>query len=138
MRKGNDDGIDYADAEPDGLGDLKAIKRINGMKAHAPKIRWGDDYLAWPVERRLDYAERMAAAMNHAADVLQQERQSLIDLAQRQEAQIVALQREAEGTTLRLHTELQREGEEKQSLYARIVELTAEVKALSRRKAGEG
>ena len=127
------DATQYPDLAPDGLGELKSIKRISGMKAIAPKIRWGDEYNAWPVDRRLDYAERLASAMNHAADVLQQERGKLLDVAKHQETLLEdgVAKYLAQGELM--HRELGRANEQQQQLNRLIVQLQAEIKEKTHR-----
>jgi len=123
----------YNDADPDGLGDLKEIRRLPQMQKSAPKIRWGSEYLSWPIERRLNYAERLAYAMNHAADVLQQERNKLL-------VHVADLERKLEQNTHSyitqgelMHHELGMADSEKQGLYRQIVSLQSEVKEKDRR-----
>ena len=54
----------YPDLDPDGLGDLKSIKRIPGMAKRAPKIAWDKKYLGWSIRERLKFAEALASSMN--------------------------------------------------------------------------
>ncbi len=121
----------YPDLEPDGLGDLKEIKRLPQMKSPAPQIRWGEEYKSWPVERRLSYAERLASSMNHAADLLQTERNKLLEVVKRQEEQLKQATEKYVEQGQVMHRELGAQDAEKQQLYAQIVELTAKVKELT-------
>ena len=118
----------YPDLPPDTLGELKKIERLPGMKRKAPKIRWGLEYMSWPVEKRLTYSENLTASMNHAADVLQGERNALIGVCKRQEQQLEQSQAQyvAQGETM--HRELAAQDAEKQQLYQEIVKLKQEAK----------
>lgn len=120
-----ENGTHYPDLPPDGLGDLQKIERIRNFQRMAPQIRWGDDYRSWPIEKRLRYAENLASSMNHAADLLQKERNALLKTAMHQEAQLkMAVQRYDEQGDL-MRRELGRADAEKQDLYRQIVALQA-------------
>ena len=125
----------YPNFEPDTLGDLKEIKRIPPMQVRPPKIKWGDEYLSWPIEKRLEHAEKLAAAMNHAADVLQQERNTLLDVCRQQESQLDLIKKVQTRDGATLHHELEIHNQEKQNLYQEIVKLKSKLKtALGRIK----
>lgn len=118
----------YPDFEPSPLGDLKDIKRTPEMAKRAPRIRWGDDYNSWSVEKRLGYAEALAASMNHAADILQQERNTLRDLAEHQEKLLRSWsQKHSEQGDL-MTTELGSQNAQQQELYQTIVDLQKTIK----------
>jgi hypothetical protein len=118
----------YPDLPPDGLGDLQRIVRLPGMQPRAPAIRWGDAYLAWPLERRLHYAERLASAMNHAADILQRERDRLLATLRQQDAHLaLTTQRYLDQGAL-MHRELAQADAEKQALYREIGVLQAQLR----------
>lgn len=123
----------YPDLEADGLGDLKSIKRIQGMGKTIPQIRWGDAFKDWPIERRLDFAKRVASAQNHAAHLLHKERDALLDVCVKQEKQIESLQRANASAAQTAHQEIQRQGAERQELYSQIVKAKAEIKRLANR-----
>lgn len=125
----------YPDLEaPKGsMGDLKKIVRLPRMEKCAPTIRWGNEYMSWSLQKRLSYAERLASAMNHAADVLQQERNKLIELAKEQEKQLEENVKKYTAQGEVLHKELSSIDEEKQKLYYQIVELTKQTNKQSKR-----
>jgi hypothetical protein len=129
----------YPDSPPDTLGDLKSIKRIPGMAVVPKSIQWGDDYQSWPVEKRLRYAERLAATMNNAADVLQKDRNLLNEQIKEKEALLKQAAAVGASTHEMMSGQLARDNAEKQELMTRVVELTAENKALrGRLRALEG
>lgn len=125
----DDNDTQYPDSEPLAMGDLKAIKRHPNMQSPAPKIRWGKKYDAMPIGRRLDRAEKVANAMNHAADVLQTERNKLIEVCKAQEAQLVAAKAEQTIAQELLQTEMDRHNAEKQELYQQVAVLQKDTKA---------
>lgn len=130
-----DEGTKYPDLEADGLGDLKEIRRINGIEVESkiPQIRWGRDYRSWPIEKRLRYAERLASAMNHAADVLQTDRNSLLAKNAALEAKVILLEKMVAGQGATMHHELGLQDAEKQALYKQIVQQTSDLKAARKR-----
>jgi len=117
------------DFEPDTLGELKSIKRHRDMKVIAPNIAWGEEYNSWSVEKRLHRAERVAAAMNHAADVLQKERDALVETCKHQEAQLKNNTQQYTAQGELLHSRLGQENAEKQKLYEKILSLKAAIKS---------
>jgi len=38
------------------------------------QISWGEDFKAWPVEKQVEYAKKLASAMNEAAREMQKDR----------------------------------------------------------------
>jgi len=118
----------YPDIQPDGLGDLKEIKRLPAMAKNQPKIAWGEEYQSWPIEKRLHYAERLAASMNNAADVMQKERNELLELCKRQEAQLKDNSVQYHELGDLMNVELAKMDAEKQLLYADLVKITKELK----------
>jgi septal ring factor EnvC (AmiA/AmiB activator) len=136
MDQQEDEGSNqHADLEPDGLGQLKSIKRLPGMKKHAPPIAWGDEYKKWPIEKRLKYAEKLASAMNHAADILQTERNGLVKIAKAQEEKLKLNQKQYLEQGDFFHQQVQQHNTEKQQLYQQIVTLTSENNKLKKRVA---
>jgi hypothetical protein len=108
------------------------LQPINGMRCIAPKISWGGEYDAWPIEKRLRYAERLASAMNHAADLLQQERNKLLEIAQHHEVQLkAAIHRYNEASDL-LQRQVTLHNAEEQKLHRTIVELQGRIRALEK------
>jgi len=119
----------YPDLEADGLGELKKIQRLPSMRKVAPNITWGEDYLAWPLERRLRYAERLASTMNHAADELQKDRNRVIDAALHQEAQLTAAKEEISRLQVVMNQELAACNAREQTLATELVNTKQELKA---------
>lgn len=40
-------------------------------------LKWGDEFVAWPMRKQLEFAKALAAAMNEAADKMQQHRDEI-------------------------------------------------------------
>lgn len=113
----------YPDAEPSTLGDplVKSMRRMGG--GPVPQILWGDEYKSWPMDRRLSYAEKLASSMNHAADLLQVERDRLVELLRRKDDQMKGLFVKLERQGELIQKELEKANAEKQELYSEIGKL---------------
>lgn len=133
----------YPDLLPNTLGLLKSIERLPQMECDDKRgrkkmrIHWGEDYMSWPLERRLAFAEDLASSMNNAADVLQQERNKLVELANRQEENLKAwaIKYEDQGRLLTervtaANTEKQQRLQEMQDLKAELRQLKKTLAAL--------
>lgn len=116
---------------------FKKLERVNGRSA--PDIAWGFEYQSWPVEKRLAYAENLASSMNHAADLLQQERNAALGTIEHKEKQIKALYERLARETEVFNRQFQDMNESRQSLLRKIVTLegrvgeqTKEIRSLKR------
>lgn len=118
----------YPDCDPDTLGDLKSIERLPAMKSPAPKISWGEDYKSRTVEERIEFSEKLANSMNHAADILQQERNGLLEVVEKQEVTIRRANKALEGQASMMQQELQTQNAKQQELNTLIVELQRTIK----------
>lgn len=118
----------------EGQGDVKKVERVPTKKVHM--IAWGEEYKSWPVERRLEFAEKLASSMNHAADLLQQERNELLKIARAQDEQLKANSKSFAGQGQLIHKELAAADAEKQTLYQEIVDLKQQIKNLQAEAAG--
>ena len=83
---------------------------------NAPAIKWGKRYKAAPLETRLEYAERLCATMNHAADLIQTERNQLLKLLGQKEQQLKKMVEAMRGNNSMLQAELTRFNAERQQL----------------------
>jgi len=111
---------------------MKKIIRHPRMQQRAPKINWGSTYNAWEVKKRLRYAEELANSMNHAADILQQERNKLLKICQAQENQLKQYGEKYEAQGGLMSRELADADKEKQELYQQIVDLGKQIKQRDR------
>jgi len=125
----------YPNYPPDTLGDgaMKKIEHLPGMQSRAPEIRWGGDFESWDDTRKLKFAMRLASSMNHAADVMQQERNKLLVLCKQQAAQIERHQDAYRAQGQLMNTELGQANVEKQELYKQIVQLQGALKEKQKR-----
>ena len=91
------------------------------MKVRAPKVQWGADIDLLPPVEQSRYYKRVAEAMNHAADILQQERNKLVEVAKAQEAQLVSKDQQVRAVTAQMEQLLTRTNAEKQQLSEQVV-----------------
>ena len=127
--KANGEGTHYPDLPPAVLGNLKKIERLPAMLDSPPKVRFGSEYLGWTLTKRLQYAEQLAHSMNHAADILQQERNALSVVAIHQEDQIKHLVGQFSQQSDLMAKLTGESNEAKQGFMREIVELRAQVRA---------
>ena len=114
---------------PEGFKELKPIKDMAKMGT-AKRIKWGEEYREWPIGKQLGYAQRLAASMNHAADVMQKERNALLVIARHQEEQLKQAALRATERDGFMQTEFSRMDAEKQALMQTIIEKQDMIKKL--------
>lgn len=131
----NDEREFYPNYPPDTLGDeaMKDIERLPAMQSRAPDIRWGGEFESWGLRRQRDFAMRLASSMNHAADMLQQERNKLLELCKKQERLLESAQDGYRNQGQLMNNELGKANAEKQELYKQIVNLQAALKEKQKR-----
>jgi len=106
------------------------FRRIDHWEVHPPKINWGDVYKLWPLHQKLEYLEKLACTMNHAADKIQGERNTLNDLCVKKEEQIQSLTAAIAQNNAMIQSEITRANEEKQQFLQAIAEKNARIKEL--------
>jgi predicted RNA-binding protein with PUA domain len=86
-------------------------------------IAWGKDYKTWNTERKLEFAEALASAMNEAAEIMQNERNILAEEVLKLNK---LLEKAQEATDIMRNTNvtaITKFNAEKQDMAARIREL---------------
>ncbi len=73
----------------------KGFKRlpVKLINPNPPKIQWGKDYQNWNKASKIRYLEKLAATMNHAADLIQTERNKLMELLVQKEKQVEVMKK---------------------------------------------
>jgi len=120
----------YPDLLPDDGLFLKA--EVPGLLKNAPPIRWGAAYLVRPVDEKVAYLEKLAATLNHALNLMQQDRNRLSETAFAQEAQIRQLVAARQEQGEMMQRQLTRENSEKDRRLQEVVALRARVRELER------
>jgi len=140
MTKKDIDRSDYPDLVPDPLNPPDGYKKLDCIEnrlKYPPKIAWGLIYQSWSDEKKIDFLEKFGASMNHAADLLQNERNALLRTCDNQEKQIIAMAK-AEALNRDLlqrqitehNTQMQELNKTVVSLHQKVREQEAEIKRL--------
>ena len=82
--------------------------------AKAPKILWGGIYQASSNEEKIEYLEKLAATMNHAASLIQDERNQLNKLCELKEQQIEKMKEAMDQNNRMIQSEVAKMNEERQ------------------------
>lgn len=98
----------------------------------APKIKWGEQYLKWPSKRRIEYLEKLASSMNHAASILQDERNELNRLIILKEQQLTKLSESLRQNNDMIQQQIGAMNEERQSFNAAAANMKAEIRQLTK------
>lgn len=101
------------------------------LERRPPKINWGGIYKQKGAVEKIKYLENLASTMNHAAHLIQGERNQLVALCELKEGQISQLKKAMDQNMLMLQTEVTKINEERQLYNAHITELGAKIKELS-------
>jgi len=79
-----------------------------------PKIAWGKIYQSSSNEEKIEYLEKLASTMNHAASLIQDERNQLNKLCELKEQQIEKLKEAMDANNNMLQSEVAKINEERQ------------------------
>lgn len=80
-----------------------------------PKITWGKAYKGLTDAEKIEYLEKLAATMNHAASLIQDERNELLKLCELKEGQIGQMKKAMIANDSMLHAEVEKINAERQS-----------------------
>ncbi len=97
---------------------------------HPPKIKWGTLYQAFPDSKKITYLEKLAASMNHAAHLIQGERNQLGELCEKKEAQIQSMKTALDQNNAMIQSEITRTNAERQDYNKAIAGLNATIREL--------
>ena len=95
-----------------------------------PTIKWGELYKEFKDEEKVDYLEKLASTMNHAAFLIQGERDQLIELCELKEQQIGKLSDAMSGNNGMIQSEIIKINEERQLFNQHVANLNKYVKSL--------
>ena len=105
------------------------------VKHKPPTISWGDKYKMWDDTKKIKYLEKLASSMNHAAFLIQNERDELNVLCENKEKMIIAMSSNLDGNNGMIQHQMMKLNEERQlwnksaaEMKAKIRELESEVK----------
>ncbi len=95
-----------------------------------PKIKWGHTYKAWTPQEKVEWLEKFAHSMNHAASLLQDERDELNRFLFLKEDQLKQMSKAMAQNSEMLQSEVGKMNEQRQGYNATIKKLDAEIKEL--------
>jgi len=96
------------------------------LEQHPPKIQWGQLYRDMDADGKIQYLERVASAMNHAAAKIQGERDAIMKLCEQKEKQLRVMNVQIQQNNAMLQSEVTRMNSDKQQMLQEIARLRAE------------
>ena len=97
-----------------------------------PQIKWGKTFEAFSDEQKITYLTKLARTMNHAAALIQAERDHLGELCEKKEQQIMVMKAQNEKASQTLAIEIAKMNEQRQQYFKNISELNAKVAELTK------
>jgi hypothetical protein len=97
-----------------------------------PKIKWGEIYKGFTDKEKITYLEKLASSMNHAAHLIQSERNELGRLCELKEQQIIKLKEAMDKNMLMLQTEMTKINEERQRFNKEVLCLNQRIRELEK------
>ncbi len=101
----------------------------NLIEKRPPKIQWGLLYGEKSDSDKITYLEKLASTMNHAAALIQDERNKLGKLCELKEQQLIKLSEGVRANNAMLQQEVTTMNAQRQEYNAEIARLGAELKA---------
>jgi len=94
----------------------KGFKKLDKDKIslRPPKIKWGKQYGKFTSEKKIEYLEKLAATMNHAAWLIQNERNELLKKIDKKEEQLEKMKESMDMNIQMLHGEMEKINLERQ------------------------
>jgi hypothetical protein len=100
----------------------------NLIEKRPPKINWGELYKKFNDSEKIAYLEKLASTMNHAAYLIQEERNELGKLCELKENQIQQLKKAMEQNNEMLTSEITRMNSDRQRFNQAIINLKKELR----------
>jgi sugar phosphate isomerase/epimerase len=102
------------------------------LEDRPPRIKWGPIYRSKSAAEKIAYLEKLAAAMNHAAHLIQNERNQWAELAASKEQDILNVKRALNENNAMIQAEFTKMNEERQQYFAEIKRLRDRIRALEK------
>jgi hypothetical protein len=96
-----------------------------------PRIKWGELYKNFNEAEKVEYLEKIASAMNHAAYQVQLERDELLKLCELKEKQIHQLGHDMRNNNGMIQSEIMKVNDERQAFNKHVAELNQQIKDLT-------
>ena len=108
----------------------EGFQKIGPIEARPPKVAWGNKFKSWATEKQIAWLMKFAEAMNHAADLLQKERDELNTLCDKKEKQVSKLTEMMHQNNMMLQQEVTKFNEQRQEYNAEIARLNSNIRGL--------
>ena len=106
--------------------------KVENVTDRPPRIKWGMIYQSKSMRDKIKYLEKLASVMNHAAYLIQNERNELIVLAEKKEQQIVAMKKALDQNNAMIQSEITKMNAEHQEYFKEIKNLRDRIRELER------
>ncbi len=100
------------------------------IEKRPPKISWGRIYKDMTDQKKIEYLEKLASTMNHAASLIQGERNELNNLCELKENQLGKMKEAMDQNMNMLQTEVTKMNEQRQGFNAEVGRLNKIIKDL--------
>ncbi len=95
-----------------------------------PKIVWPKEFRDQELQVQLTYMEKLANTMNHAAALIQDERNALNELLTKKEVQLVSMSKQLLANNELVQIEVTRMNKQKQGFHAEVSRLNIRIREL--------
>ena len=95
----------------------------------APRIKFGEEYKAWPDAKKIDYLEKLSSSLNYALEVMQGERDFAYNAASAMEQRMDAAIRMKDTQAKITQEQLLQSNAQNQRNLQKIQQLSATVRA---------
>ena len=102
----------------------------NLIEQRPPKIQWGRIYQGMTDDEKLQYCEKLACVMNHAAKLIQDERNTLGHMVEQKEHMLIEMKKALDENNSMIQEQMTKFNEDKQRYNKAIAELKAKVREL--------
>ena len=104
------------------------------MENRPPRIKWGRIYKEkMSPQQKIEYLERLASTMNHAAALIQKERNVLGILCEKKEAQLMVMKKTVDQNGDMLQQQITRLNADRQHFIDEITKLRTEIRTLKKK-----
>ena len=102
----------------------------NLIELRPPRITWLDGYKKKSPEAKIEYLEKLASTMNHAARLVSDERDKMVELCVKKEKQLEVMSKQIEANNDMLQQEVTRMNAQRQGYNTEIARLGDRVREL--------
>jgi len=98
-----------------------------------PKIQWGMLYKNFNSTEKIEYLEKLASSMNHAAYLIQEERNSLLKLCDMKDKQVNAMKVAMQQNMDMLQSEITKMNDDKRQSNKAVADLNKRIRELEKK-----